>query len=54
MVEEIIPPITTVANGRCTSVPVPTFSTMRINPKLATSAVIKTDLSRASYPSTIE
>jgi hypothetical protein len=32
-VEEIIPPITTVAIGRCTSEPIPTFKAIGIKPK---------------------
>ena len=42
MVEEIIPPITTVAKGRCTSAPAPTLNAIGIKPKLATKAVIHT------------
>jgi hypothetical protein len=50
----MIPPITKVAKGRCTSAPVPRFIAMGKNPKLAISAVINTGLSRVSKPSTIE
>ena len=54
MVDEMIPPITTVASGLCTSAPVPTFSAMGMKPKLATSAVIKTGRNLVIAPSTIE
>lgn len=50
IVEEIMPPITTVASGRCTSEPVPVASAMGINPKEATSAVIKTGRNLANDP----
>lgn len=40
--EDRIPPITTVANGRCTSAPVPVASAMGMNPNDATNAVINT------------
>lgn len=42
----MIPPITKVARGRCTSAPAPTLKTMGINPKLATKAVISTENDR--------
>jgi len=45
-----MPPITTVANGRCTSAPVPVARAMGINPKEATSAVIKTGRNRVREP----
>lgn len=45
MVDERIPPITTVAKGRCTSAPVPLAKAMGTNPKDATRAVINTGLS---------
>src|SRR5258708_8342394 len=43
IVEDRIPPITTVARGRCTSAPVPVAMAMGTNPSEATRAVIKTD-----------
>jgi hypothetical protein len=54
MVNYIKLPITTVVKGRRTSALVPTFIAIGTNPKLATSIVIKTGLSRVSDPSTIE
>lgn len=42
MVDEIIPPITTVASGRCTSEPAPTLKAIGMKPRLATSAVMRT------------
>ena len=36
------PPITTVANGRCTSAPAPLLNAIGKKPKEATAAVIKT------------
>ena len=47
-VEERIPPITTVARGRCTSAPVPVAMAMGIKPSEATSAVMSTGLSVTS------
>ena len=47
----MIPPITTVANGRCTSAPVPVASAMGTNPSDATRAVISTGRSRVREPS---
>ena len=44
-VEVINPPMTTVANGRCTSAPMLVASAMGRKPRLATNAVIKTGLS---------
>ena len=43
--------MTTVANGLCTSAPMPVLSAMGTNPRPATSAVMATGLSRASAPS---
>src|SRR3954471_23110590 len=42
MVDETSPPMTTVARGRCTSAPVEVDRAIGTNPRLATSAVIKT------------
>src|SRR6266404_4576576 len=50
-VELRIPPITTVASGRCTSAPDPLASAIGTNPRLATNAVISTGLSRVKAPS---
>jgi len=50
-VEKRIPPITTVARGRCTSEPRPEFTAIGKNPIEATSAVITTGLSRDRVPS---
>ena len=47
----MMPPMTTVASGRCTSAPVPTFSAIGTKPSDATSAVISTGRSRVSAPS---
>ena len=47
-----MPPITTVASGRCTSAPVPVASAIGKNPSDATKAVISTGLRRVSDPST--
>ena len=41
-VDDKIPPMTTVANGRCTSAPVPVTSATGTNPSDATNAVINT------------
>jgi hypothetical protein len=46
-VEEMIPPITTVASGRWTSAPTPTLTAIGRKPGLAISAVISTGRSRA-------
>ena len=43
-VEETIPPITTVASGRCTSAPAWVEIAMGMNPKAATMAVVTTGL----------
>lgn len=48
--EEIIPPITTVASGLCTSAPVPVFSAIGTKPRLATKAVIKIGLNLVNAP----
>ena len=50
-VELNTPPITTVANGLCTSAPALLASAIGTNPKLATSAVISTGRNRVSAPS---
>jgi hypothetical protein len=50
-VEVMMPPMTTVASGRCTSAPAPVATAMGTKPKLATSAVISTGRSRVSEPS---
>ena len=52
-VDEIIPPVTTVASGRCTSAPVPTLNAMGTNPRLATSAVMSAGRRRRSAPWTM-
>ena len=44
--EDMIPPITTVAKGRWTSAPVPVAKAIGTNPREATKAVIKTGLNR--------
>ncbi len=46
-----MPPITTVASGRCTSAPVPVAIAMGTKPSEATRAVISTGRSRVSAPS---
>ena len=46
-----MPPMTTVARGRCTSAPVPVASAIGTKPSEATSAVIKTGRKRVSDPS---
>lgn len=46
-----MPPITTVASGRCTSAPAPVASAIGTKPRDATSAVISTGRSRVSAPS---
>ena len=46
----MIPPITTVAIGRCTSEPIPTLNAIGMKPKEATNAVMSTGLSRSSAP----
>jgi hypothetical protein len=48
-----MPPITTVASGRCTSEPAPTLIAIGRKPSEATSAVISTGRRRPSAPSTI-
>jgi hypothetical protein len=50
-VDDKIPPMTMVANGRCTSAPVPVASTIGTNPGEATSAVINTGRRRVMAPS---
>ncbi|MNL67149.1 hypothetical protein D3C87_1917090 [compost metagenome] len=45
------PPITTVANGFCTSAPAPVLKAIGKKPKEATVAVINTGLSRIFVPS---
>ena len=45
-----MPPITTVASGRCTSTPVPVFNAIGTKPRLATSAVINTGRKRIIAP----
>ena len=52
-VDEIIPPMTTVASGRCTSEPMPVFRAIGTKPSEATSAVIRTGRSRVRAPSII-
>jgi len=42
------PPMTTVANGRCTSDPIPVLNAIGTKPRLATSAVISTGRRRRS------
>src|SRR5918995_741167 len=49
-VDVIRPPITTVANGRCTSAPADLASAIGRNPRLATHAVMRTGRSRVSAP----
>ena len=44
MVDEITPPITTVARGLCTSDPIPVFSAIGMKPSEATNAVVNTCL----------
>ena len=48
-----MPPITTVASGRCTSAPVPVASAIGTKPSAATSAVISTGRRRVAQPSRI-
>src|SRR6266513_124394 len=50
-VELRLPPMTTVASGRCTSAPVPMAMAIGTKPRLATRAVISTGRSRVSEPS---
>lgn len=45
-VDDTIPPITTVASGRCTSAPVPVANAIGIKPSDATQAVINTGRKR--------
>ena len=52
-VAEINPPITTVANGFCTSAPALVLNAIGKKPKLATDAVINTGLSLVLAPSII-
>ena len=51
MVDDTMPPMTTVASGRCTSAPAPVASAIGTKPSEATSAVISTGRSRVSAPS---
>ena len=51
MVDEMTPPMTTVASGRCTSAPAPVAIAIGTNPSEATRAVINTGRSRVSAPS---
>jgi hypothetical protein len=51
-VDETIPPMTTVASGRCTSDPGPTLKAIGTKPRDATSAVTNTARSRPSAPFT--
>jgi hypothetical protein len=46
----MMPPITTVASGRCTSAPVLTAKAIGTNPKEATNAVISTGRKRVNAP----
>ncbi len=46
-----MPPITTVASGRCTSAPTPVLNAIGTKPRLATRAVISTGLNRCCAPS---
>src|SRR4029453_10605060 len=50
-VELIIPPITTVANGRCTSAPALVERAIGMKPNAATAAVISTGRKRVKDPS---
>ena len=52
-VDEMMPPITTVASGRCTSAPVPVLSAIGRKPSAATSATIRIGRSRSIAPSRI-
>ncbi len=45
------PPMTTVASGRCTSEPAPVLSAIGTKPRAATSAVMRTGLSRVAAAS---
>ena len=45
-----MPPMTTVAKGRCTSEPMPTLTAMGKNPKDATKAVVNTGRKRVNAP----
>jgi len=49
-VDEITPPITTVARGRSTSDPVPVASALGTTPRAATHAVISTGRRRSAAP----
>jgi hypothetical protein len=49
IVDEMIPPITTVASGRCTSAPAPVAIAIGTKPRDATSAVIKTDAAGSTH-----
>ena len=51
IVDDIIPPMTTVASGRCTSEPIPVLSAIGTKPSDATSAVVNTGRSLVSAPS---
>lgn len=50
MVEVISPPMTTLASGRCTSLPGEVESAIGTNPRLATSAVMSTGRRRSAAP----
>ena len=52
-VDEITPPMTTVASGRCTSAPTPVLSAIGTKPSAATAAVMSTGRSRESAASRI-
>ena len=45
-----MPPMTTVASGRCTSAPTPVLNAIGTKPSEATSAVISTGRSRVRAP----
>jgi hypothetical protein len=49
-VAEMIPPMTTVASGRCTSAPVPVFNAMGRKPTDATKPIIRIGLSLSRAP----
>ncbi len=52
-VDVTMPPMTTVASGRCTSAPVPCDSAIGRNPMAATSAVISTGFRRSAAPAMV-
>lgn len=49
-VDEIMPPMTTVASGFCTSAPIRVESIIGKKPKMSTSAVMRTGLNRTNDP----